>query len=112
TGVQTCALPICVECEVKAQQPLPQPAAADLQCLERKVEGLTGHLPEVRVAALQRPQPRILELLLTPERAQGARLLAQLSAAGPRRSEEHTSELQSLRHLVCRLLLEKKNRQS
>src|SRR5438045_5571773 len=25
------------------------------------------------------------------------------------RSEEHTSELQSLRHLVCRLLLEKKN---
>src|SRR5205814_6603352 len=30
-----------------------------------------------------------------------------LSAAGVR-SEEHTSELQSLRHLVCRLLLEKK----
>src|SRR5205814_8150498 len=25
-----------------------------------------------------------------------------------KRSEEHTSELQSLRHLVCRLLLEKK----
>src|SRR2546429_911333 len=28
--------------------------------------------------------------------------------AGPRRSEEHTSELQSRLHLVCRLLLEKK----
>src|SRR5262245_62742161 len=28
---------------------------------------------------------------------------------GHERSEEHTSELQSLRHLVCRLLLEKKN---
>src|SRR5436853_1202938 len=28
------------------------------------------------------------------------------------RSEEHTSELQSLRHLVCRLLLEKKKIQS
>src|SRR5262245_62338588 len=28
------------------------------------------------------------------------------------RSEEHTSELQSLRHLVCRLLLEKKNRRA
>src|SRR5215510_16186205 len=27
----------------------------------------------------------------------------------PRRSEEHTSELQSRGHLVCRLLLEKKN---
>src|SRR5258705_4309243 len=39
----------------------------------------------------------------------------QLSLAGLQvheisaRSEEHTSELQSLRHLVCRLLLEKKN---
>src|ERR1035438_6443193 len=35
-----------------------------------------------------------------------------LAAAYPKvdvaRSEEHTSELQSLRHLVCRLLLEKK----
>src|SRR5205814_9122630 len=33
-----------------------------------------------------------------------------VTAAGltDRRSEEHTSELQSLRHLVCRLLLEKK----
>src|SRR5437899_12478083 len=30
------------------------------------------------------------------------------SGAGWERSEEHTSELQSLRHLVCRLLLEKK----
>src|SRR5471030_3526294 len=29
-------------------------------------------------------------------------------AVGDARSEEHTSELQSLRHLVCRLLLEKK----
>src|SRR5262245_66196811 len=29
-------------------------------------------------------------------------------SGSPGRSEEHTSELQSLRHLVCRLLLEKK----
>src|SRR5205814_6946829 len=28
------------------------------------------------------------------------------------RSEEHTSELQSLRHLVCRLLLEKKKQKN
>src|SRR5207253_5832778 len=28
----------------------------------------------------------------------------------PKRSEEHTSELQSRGHLVCRLLLEKKNK--
>src|ERR1039458_10466477 len=31
-----------------------------------------------------------------------------LEEFGKERSEEHTSELQSLRHLVCRLLLEKK----
>src|SRR5690625_6370757 len=30
----------------------------------------------------------------------------------PLRSEEHTSELQSRGHLVCRLLLEKKNKTS
>src|SRR5438552_11206279 len=30
---------------------------------------------------------------------------------GAERSEEHTSELQSPDHLVCRLLLEKKNKQ-
>src|SRR5215472_12933777 len=33
-----------------------------------------------------------------------------LSYLDPARSEEHTSELQSLRHLVCRLLLEKKKK--
>src|SRR5205814_9488398 len=33
-----------------------------------------------------------------------------INAAAYTRSEEHTSELQSLRHLVCRLLLEKKKK--
>src|SRR2546429_4567389 len=32
------------------------------------------------------------------------------SRRSPRRSEEHTSELQSRLHLVCRLLLEKKKK--
>src|SRR5258705_2241566 len=42
-------------------------------------------------------------------RPTSARGLATHAAAGrATRSEEHTSELQSLRHLVCRLLLEKK----
>src|SRR5215813_14523668 len=35
-----------------------------------------------------------------------------LPAVGSRRSEEHTSELQSRPHLVCRLLLEKKTTQT
>src|SRR3989442_6394236 len=41
----------------------------------------------------------------------GIRNAAYMIAAGEvdRRSEEHTSELQSRPHLVCRLLLEKKN---
>src|SRR5262249_60815803 len=38
------------------------------------------------------------------------RLLAARVERVPRRSEEHTSELQSLTNLVCRLLLEKKKR--
>src|SRR5439155_15007033 len=36
----------------------------------------------------------------------------QAGIANPRRSEEHTSELQSRGHLVCRLLLEKKKKES
>src|SRR5690349_23081017 len=36
--------------------------------------------------------------------------LGDLVRARPNRSEEHTSELQSRRDLVCRLLLEKKKR--
>src|SRR5262245_64938928 len=43
----------------------------------------------------------------------GAATPVPLALPGPAdasRSEEHTSELQSLRHLVCRLLLEKKKK--
>src|SRR2546425_9310249 len=43
---------------------------------------------------------------LLPTLAEGAR---ELLAPDPR-SEEHTSELQSLAYLVCRLLLEKKKK--
>src|SRR5687767_15561501 len=39
----------------------------------------------------------------------GRDLADQLEQVGVVRSEEHTSELQSLAYLVCRLLLEKKN---
>src|SRR2546422_10539475 len=47
---------------------------------------------------------RAVELLVVPVRDDGDLL----QHAGPGRSEEHTSELQSRLHLVCRLLLEKK----
>src|SRR5258706_6553321 len=39
-----------------------------------------------------------------------ARKLSSVRASRNRRSEEHTSELQSLTNLVCRLLLEKKKK--
>src|SRR5687767_15194020 len=48
---------------------------------------------------------------LRPERDRelvGARQLLEVTES-KMRSEEHTSELQSLAYLVCRLLLEKKN---
>src|SRR5258705_10075820 len=49
-----------------------------------------------------------------PPRASSAhrRMPSPGRAPGPERSEEHTSELQSLRHLVCRLLLEKKKKKT
>src|SRR5947199_3513710 len=43
---------------------------------------------------------------VSPERRHG--FPGGLISRFQRRSEEHTSELQSLRHLVCRLLLDKK----
>src|SRR2546422_4056801 len=54
--------------------------------------------------------------LAWPPNPRGAAERRPLTQTGPRptarqRSEEHTSELQSRLHLVCRLLLEKKKKQ-
>src|SRR5262245_62629943 len=61
-------------------------------------------LREERAALAQHPDD--LALALRPS----SRYFAASRSASARRSEEHTSELQSLRHLVCRLLLEKKKK--
>src|SRR6201981_1996617 len=58
-------------------------------------------------------EPKVLLPWLRPiwqatDYACGRRLVAMLPEWLPARSEEHTSELQSRPHLVCRLLLEKK----
>src|SRR5262245_63772211 len=45
---------------------------------------------------------------LAVRRSRASRRRPERASMRARRSEEHTSELQSLRHLVCRLLLEKK----
>src|SRR5437899_7121961 len=48
---------------------------------------------------------------LAPLLIAGVRI-ASVTSPPSTRSEEHTSELQSLRHLVCRLLLEKKKKKN
>src|SRR2546425_8745925 len=53
---------------------------------------------------------RFLQMLLNGGTLDGRRYLGPRTVAYmASRSEEHTSELQSLAYLVCRLLLEKKN---
>src|SRR5438045_8110055 len=52
-------------------------------------------------------RPGIVQRLESGRLGCGADSGARAATRGAR-SEEHTSELQSLRHLVCRLLLEKK----
>src|SRR3989442_7216444 len=58
---------------------------------------------------LEQPQPVELRRQLSKRRAPGSLEVGKpVVILGRVRSEEHTSELQSRPHLVCRLLLEKK----
>src|SRR2546422_8370407 len=71
-------------------------------------------LPIYQVAHRQEiPQREVSEvppLILAPE--QLVVVAEFVAVVAEHRSEEHTSELQSRLHLVCRLLLEKKNQTS
>src|SRR2546425_9545181 len=69
-----------------------------------------GHL-RLKGRALERSLPAAQHLRHDVLQVLGERELHALRAhRGDVRSEEHTSELQSLAYLVCRLLLEKKNK--
>src|SRR2546422_5500375 len=75
--------------------------------LFRSLRGTDAHAapaPRCRVSTVPHADPR---------RARGRRghCCRRSRDGGTRRSEEHTSELQSRLHLVCRLLLEKKKKQ-
>src|SRR3712207_8626343 len=59
------------------------------------------HMPSATPACGKRVIPRYLQIC-------GLQPLALALTKAPKRSEEHTSELQSRQYLVCRLLLEKK----
>src|SRR5258705_7967683 len=61
---------------------------------------------EIYTLSLHDALPISLRYLLRQRRVWG--LALGFASYNYSRSEEHTSELQSLRHLVCRLLLEKK----
>src|SRR5437899_8824010 len=77
--------------------------SSDLHVLEQVFQLGGLFLRELHVAELPLTEQRDLaRLAFVAERHD-------VFACG--RSEEHTSELQSLRHLVCRLLLEKKKKQ-
>src|SRR5258706_11970296 len=52
---------------------------------------------------------RLLQRQIAPAAPQLAHVRTERTCSTCRRSEEHTSELQSLTNLVCRLLLEIKN---
>src|SRR5687767_15308274 len=81
-----------------------------LRCIDVQVEeehrlSLTRTDGEPFVAT--EPTPEVLVVRSTGGRNECAQALTPVV---PDRSEEHTSELQSLAYLVCRLLLEKKNK--
>src|SRR2546425_7770615 len=61
--------------------------------------------------AAGRPRPRLGAVARSPRRRRARGPPRRCRSADRRRSEEHTSELQSLAYLVCRLLLEKKKKQ-
>src|SRR6185437_6880951 len=99
--------------EQRLLEPLPHLGVGRI---EHDAGELLGHRPaaagEVVAEAREEPAARILRLRFGDVVAvAGAehRLPCARHGAGSR-SEEHTSELQSLAYLVCRLLLEKKNK--
>src|SRR5205807_10623869 len=67
---------------------------------------------EIYTLSLHDALPILMHRRLARCSAESRRLLEVLAAGAQPRSEEHTSELQSPCNLVCRLLLEKKKRNS
>src|SRR5207253_3536053 len=86
TGVQTCALPILGEVWISNVT-----TTAYWEKDMKNKDGYQSYLPSVTDFSLCFAVPQALN---------------------EQRSEEHTSELQSRGHLVCRLLLEKKNKKT
>src|SRR2546427_5489982 len=54
--------------------------------------------------------PEPVDIPISAEAVTDTRMASTIGTGGAKRSEEHTSELQSQSNLVCRLLLEKKKK--
>src|SRR5690625_1155516 len=78
--------------------------------------GTRQSLEDCDVIILMLPTSKIVETVLfgtdgeEPLQLKNGSIVVDMSSSDPR-SEEHTSELQSRGHLVCRLLLEKKKKE-
>src|SRR5438552_8390520 len=87
-----------------------------LYLASRELSSLTGSSPETRgrdaLEALELVHPLIVADLTEEigDRGEAPVVVGEDALGRLRRSEEHTSELQSPDHLVCRLLLEKKKK--
>src|SRR3989442_9344504 len=77
--------------------------------LQRKALGALAHQEDV-IRVLEHELRHFGRSLDPFQRAHGAGRDQDSVRSGEARSEEHTSELQSRPHLVCRLLLEKKKK--
>src|SRR5947199_8078057 len=75
----------------------------------RRSSDLPARFTRFRPRAASRPSPTWAG---SAAGSRGRRTATCACAIRSMRSEEHTSELQSLRHLVCRLLLEKKKKKN
>src|SRR5947208_11641208 len=76
---------------------------------------LGGELEDLGLAGTEQVGPRgpgDLPGAALGDRQEGLALVPDRADGADERSEEHTSELQSPDHLVCRLLLEKKKKKS
>src|SRR5262245_36947550 len=103
TGVRVSPLASDIDVSIPAslQREAPESASAKPSVLTRALPSMAHSISDGSPTADQ-----------SAAAATGARAFATVvgTVSAPFRSEEHTSELQSLRHLVCRLLLEKKKK--
>src|SRR3990167_10189310 len=97
----------------EVKNPCQDPKVRELLSRTRKAYAKRGELPKKKDALTKDPLQLVLATCDVSMKGKRDRalLLFAWASGGRRRSEEHTSELQSQSKLVCRLLLEKKKPQ-